>query len=410
MVLILIIALLVLGIVYYQAMQGLFSSVIMAILTVICAAVALNFYEALGQLLLYTRQPAYADALSLVALFVLLLLILRIVLDKVIGGNVVLNHWIDRIGGAAFGFVTGVFCVGIFALTLQMLPLGPSIMGYRPYDERLQRLDRLVPFYPDENIIKFGRMLSAGAFGTAGETPTFAEAHDDLLLELYCWRNRPMRSAKLKGRKQTIHSRMGRLDAMPDDLQVDGAWECPDEYLARWCPKQVHPLLEEGNNLKTIVVRAVIHADAREDEDAGQAVNWFVLPATHFRLVGATGRSFYPVGYLTYLDKNSATARTEASSLGKNVSPRDWKFIGPTRNDEDTAYRLTDLSVDRPWLGKGKALVVDWVYRIGEKEIPSYMVFRRTAKADVPKLPAIKKSAGELFSKKFADKALGRKL
>ena len=272
MILILIMALLVLGIVYFQAMQGLFSSLIMAILTIICAAVALNFYETLAQSLLYTRQPAYADAVSLMVLFVPPLLILRIVLDKVIGGNVVLNHWIDRIGGAGCGLVTGVFCVGIFALTLQMLPLGPNILGYEPYDEKLQRLDRLAPFYPDENTIKLGRMLSAGAFGTSGETPTFADAHDNLLLELYCWRNRPIRSAKLRGRKQTIHSRMGRLDAMPDYLQVAGIWECPDKYLARWCSRQVHPLLEEGYDLKTIVVRAVIHEDARED-DADEATN-----------------------------------------------------------------------------------------------------------------------------------------
>ena len=51
----------------------------------------------------HTRQPAYADAIALTALFVLPLLGLRFATDGLIAGNVVLARWLDRFGGALVG-------------------------------------------------------------------------------------------------------------------------------------------------------------------------------------------------------------------------------------------------------------------------------------------------------------------
>ena len=90
MVLIILVSLLVLGIAFYQIIQGLFSAMIMTILTVLAAAIAFNFYEPLGDLLV-GRLGAYAHPAALLALFVIPLFVLRELFDRVIRGNVVMG-------------------------------------------------------------------------------------------------------------------------------------------------------------------------------------------------------------------------------------------------------------------------------------------------------------------------------
>ena len=440
MVLILFAAALVLGIAYYQAVQGLFSSLIVAVLTILCAAAAVNFYEPVAAALLYTRQPAYADAIALIVIFVLPLLGLRLAVDKLIAGNVVLDRWLNWGGGALAGLITGMLHVGILMLAMQMLPFGPSLLGYRPFDQTLQRKDRLAPFYPDEFTIGLGKMFSDGTF--RGRR-SFARAHDNLLLELYCARNRPERSRRLKGREK-IRSRLGRFDALPGDLNVEAAYECERQHVEQWCKEgDVHPLLDQeplpyekdkarkGQLRKIVVVRALVDKDAREGRDS-RVENWWMLPATQFRLVSESGRSFYPVGYLTHLAYDKAvdearklSARRAAAinpddkmieitwrgvRLSLWVKPQQWKFIAPTRGKDATRWFFTSLGIEREWRGRKDAIVVDWVYRLPAEEVPAYMVFRRVAKATVPKALAGKEAGKVLFSKEFIDQVLDRRI
>ncbi|GAG00105.1 unnamed protein product, partial [marine sediment metagenome] len=264
---------------------------------------------------------AYADAITLTALFVLPLLGLRIAADLLIVGNVILDRWMDRVGGGLAGLVTGILLVGILMLAVQMLPFGPNLIGYQPFDEMLQRKQRLVPFYPDEFTIGLGKMFSRGAFGGQRE---FAHAHDDLLLELYCARNRPNRERKLKGRTM-LQSRLGRFDAMPGHLKVEAAYEC-EPQLVQGSADDIHPLLRqeplsyEKNKArkpelrKIIVIRTLVDKDVREGRDSQKAANWWLLPATQFRLVSESGRNFYPVGYLTHLDHKQSIKEAKGAS------------------------------------------------------------------------------------------------
>ena len=126
MVLILLALALVIGIAFFQVIQGLFSALIMTILTILSAVVALGYYELLAEMI-YEHQPAHADAAALIALFVIPLLTLRVVSDMFIRGNVVLGVWADRIGGGSLGLITGSVMVGILMIALQMLPFGPSV-------------------------------------------------------------------------------------------------------------------------------------------------------------------------------------------------------------------------------------------------------------------------------------------
>lgn len=368
MVLIIAVLLLVAGIAFYQAVQGLFSALIMAILTVLCAAVAFEFYESLAGTL-YTRQPAHADAGALIALFVIPLLVLRIVIDRFFPGNVVTGTWADRIGGGALGIFTGMIVVGVLAVALQMLPLGPRFLMYRPYNDALQRVQTLAPFYPDDFTVGLMNVLSGGAFGCEPRK-SYRHVHDDLLLELFCARNQieQTREVDLEDRQE----RIGRMDALPDSLQVLGLYEPNEPDWADDVPR--NPLMDKLTGSRIVIVRVAVNESARGTD------NWWRLPATHFRLVTREGkltsgpiRSHYPVAYMTaYEGKQDYSGNVTRSDVPA------WKPVPAPL--EDTLAQVGKLAVQRGWSSEGPGkLVVDWVYRIGLNDTPAYMVFRRVA-------------------------------
>ena len=358
--------LLILAIALYQSIHGLFSAVIMAFLTTICAVVALGCYEWLGPAFLYSTQPAYADALSLIVHFVIPLLILRTVFDKLIVGNAPIGAWADRASAGALGIYIGMVMVGILTIALQMLPYGGSVMGYTPFDSSLQRVDRL---YCDEFAL--GVFKSTASLAS---DQSFTEIHDDLLRELFCGRN----TAGLNG----------RVDAKTDALMIPAAFKPGDKW------KQVvgHDDLPEDPDRLTgksdvLIVKTAVSNSTRS---ANKEDGWYRLPGTHFRLVTGSGTSLYPLGYITQVD-------------GK------WK-LHPAAGEGGKA-QIADLCVVRRFESE-KFQQIFWVYRLpgadtGEADFddtdevdpdkaaeakadraemyaPQYMVFRRTARMLVP--------------------------
>ncbi len=345
MVLIIVAALLIAGIAFFQILQGLFSALIMTILTILCAALAFALYEPAASLL-YTRQPAFADAVALMAIFILPLLGLRILFDKFLGGNVVVGLWADRIGGGVLGLITGMIMVGVLAVGIQMLPLDASVMTYKPFDDSLQRQRGLAPFYCDEFTLGLMKTLSAGSLKA---TRKLSESHDNLLLETFCARN--------------TAGKLGRVDTGPDALLGVGVYPGPERRLALWLEDVPdNPLLEPGEITKVLIVRCDIDQSACDPSDATDRTSRWRLPATHFRLVSAAGLSYYPVAYMTY-------------------GPGGWKAHPPPI--EDQKAQIAKLIVVRPYRGD-RPLTVDWVYRIPKGEEASYVTFRRVARKDAP--------------------------
>ena len=350
MVLIVVAALLILAIAFYQVAQGLFSALVMAILTVLSAAAAFAFYEPLAELL-YSRQPTCADAISLIATFVLPLLVLRIVLDRFVGGNVVLGVWPDRVFGGALGLITGTIMVGVLTIAVQMLPFGTSVMTYKPFDDSLQRQQSLAPFYCDQATVGLMKVLSAGSLSGSRR---FAAVHDDLLLETFCARN--------------TAGKFGRVDALPDALGKIEVFNAPDSQLAPWRNDvPANPLMAKNQPYKDVIVRCRIDKSARDESGAGDGEQRWRLPATHFRLVTENGQSHYPVAYLTF----------EAGVWQAHYVVKEGKT------------QVAQLVVVRPAKKEMDSLIVDWVYRIPNDEKPQYVVFRRTAK----------QAAGKAYSK-----------
>ena len=383
MILIVLAMCLVLGIAFYQvATQGLFSALIMAILTIMCAAAAFTFYEPLAAKLLYTRQPAHADAVVLIALFVIPLLVLRIVMDRFFHRNVVLGVWADRIGGGALGLITGMVLVGVLLIALQMLPVGSGFLTYEPFDGNLQRNQRLWPFCPDEFTLGLMDILSAGALsGTEERTPS--SVHDDLILELFCARN--------------TAGKNGRVDAKPGQIKVVGAF-APKNLWADCLPDS--PTLEENVTNQVIIVIVDVSEKARDKD------NWWRLPLTHFRLISNAGKSHYPlgnfvIGEVSRVEQTSTivphrlegiTDKPEKDGSRRSSRRSRRKGIDVLQNDEkmELPDDLTNLIIQRNWDKGPEELRLNLVYRLPLKEKPAELVFRRVARDKIGKMkPAL---------------------
>ena len=127
MLLIILILLLTLGIAFWQLSQGLFSTLIMLILSIAATMVAFNFYEPLGNYFFTSvfdqKYPMYIYATSLIGLFTVTLLVLRILFDWLIPGNVLFEMWPNRIGAGVLGIMVGMVLTGVLTIAIQMLPV-----------------------------------------------------------------------------------------------------------------------------------------------------------------------------------------------------------------------------------------------------------------------------------------------
>lgn len=131
MILSVLMVVLVLAIAFRQSSLGLFSALIMAVLTLCCAAGAIGWHEYLAANFLAPYwKPDYSHAIALAAAFGVPLVLLRLLFDRTITRACLLPVMIDRIGGAACGLITGLVMTGVAALALQMVPFGRSIIGY----------------------------------------------------------------------------------------------------------------------------------------------------------------------------------------------------------------------------------------------------------------------------------------
>lgn len=340
MLLIVLAVILTVAIAYFQVIQGVFSALIMTILSVLCALAAFNYYESLAQVVRgWGLASTYIYPVSLMAIFCISLLALRIVFDLLFLSNMALGTWIDRIGGGALGIITSMILVGMLAIAMQMLPWDASILGYKPYDDSLQQAKSLAPFNSDRFVLGMVDYLSAGSVG--GDGRRFTQVHPDYLLELQANRNRC--------------DLAGRCDALDNAMQVAGIYTVPADNKGNLPPWLADNTSPETN---TYIVRVSVDVNAKDPD------GWYRLPATHFRLVTETNGGYhfyYPAAFLTF-----------SRNLPKNEK-NGWKAIAP----ESQATAIGGLVIERQEAG---ILTVDWVYKVPAGQTPQMIVFRNMSK------------------------------
>lgn len=121
------------------AVQGFFGALVMAVLTVVCAATALGTHEYVtNQWLagwLNGWNSDYAFPISLILLFGVPLLVLRLIFDRLFRRACLLSALMDKVGAGLAAVVTAMVMVGLLAIALQMIPFtNGSILGWSRID------------------------------------------------------------------------------------------------------------------------------------------------------------------------------------------------------------------------------------------------------------------------------------
>lgn len=194
----------------FWAYQGLFSSVIMLVETVVACMIAFLYYEDVNTLWEGSISPGIGLPLALMALFLIVLLGLRMFTDKFIPGEVKVPLYVDRAAGGACGFFTGLILIGTALISIEMLPIGSSVFGFERFttDDEGNIEENNFTLSPDRFTAGMVSMLSNQRFG--GDNPFF-QARPDLVLELYSGRAAPQSEA--------------RVFLPPDALVVKHYWE-----------------------------------------------------------------------------------------------------------------------------------------------------------------------------------------
>jgi hypothetical protein len=358
--------LLLAGIVFFQSTQGLFSGLIMALCTLAATLVAFTYYEPLAAKFGNTELQ-FLQPLCLVLLTAVPLLVLRILMDKFLPGNVVPSMWVDRIGGGIFGLVTGLLLVGTLAVAAQMLPWGRGVAsigsGYEAFDDKLERQNSFLVDLPTNFTLGAVKLMSS-AGAVRGES-SFAMLHDDLVLEMWGSRNRDEEGGKAPtktwARDEVKVKDVVRSPVLPDCLTVIKFVDATKQPLANGTFGTRAPLwpldlsASEGRS-HVYVARVTVCRDGADGD------GWWRMRGTNFRLVTTDGSSYYPVGYL--MRKGSWTIVEDPNGIGH-------------------------LEINRPSSDKDHRLAMDWVYRVpnppgsDQPRRPWFISFRRLANMPV---------------------------
>jgi hypothetical protein len=281
----------ILGYVYW--VQGLVSGLISAMCALFAATLAISLAEPVMMKLLGGRLADTGYSLTLCGLFVLLYLVLRVIVDKLVPGNVRFPALMDHIGGAVGGLVSGVIGGGILAIATQSLPLGTNPLGTtrfqlssrtqinitndRGNSYETQVIDEIkngstadnnragmyLPF--DNWLVAITNRLSDGAL--AGDA-SFAAAYPDFLDELAVSRAGVPAGAKhvaLNGGANRNDVTVDKLFVLPGTAklpQVDG-----EIKIVRPTDLQNLPRTATAENGLYLIVRAKLASDAADKDN-----------------------------------------------------------------------------------------------------------------------------------------------
>ncbi len=308
--------LVMLGIIFFQTIHGLFSALIMATLCVVCGTLALGLHEVLANDLLYGLLGDYSYAISMAALFVVPLIAFRVLLDKIIPRSTLLPSLLDRGGATVLGIITGMVTAGVLAISIQMLPWGGTIMGF----DRIDADGDVHAMWlgPDEFTVN----LCGGLAGsTLGNGPSFFADHPDFLTELYWFRNAETSGSNISVPEGSVsfEKKLGYTPAMVK-AESSGSGR-------RNSGLKVDPLDGPAAGHKWMVVGIKVSADGKDSDGKYRA------SATQARVVGTTG--------------DDETVQYTLCGFGSNqenvfVSSEGWPSWGNTTGRFDLVFEVPD--------------------------------------------------------------------
>lgn len=337
-----VIILFILAMIYMGTVQGLFSSFLHLMVVIAAGTLAFAVWEPLTLSLLLKYVPVLAWTLGLLVPFGLILLILRMVSDKLIPGNAQFPGIANLLIGGGCGMLSGMLTAGIAVIGLGFLPFGPDLGGFQPYSVGgggvIQKTDSKLWVPVNSIAANFYGTLSRGAFSTS--TP-MAEYKPDLDLQMSLIR---------------VRLDFVSIVAAPEAVEVTGAYIADVSTLTEASPALAEAL---GPKFKQPGTKLVIvdteWSLVKGTYDGDRALR---LPSSHVRLIAKStepgnkdvqlvgpvgfakpigdGRVFYPYD----------SASQEAFSTTPNCT-FGWVFVVPA--DMEPLYpQVRLLRLDMP--------------------------------------------------------------
>ena len=388
----------VLGITFMNSMFGLYSGLINLFSCVLSAAVAFGFFEPLNNLFVqsFHLHPAYTEPFALVLPFAVTLLVLRLLADNLIRGNVRVPMYVDWAGGAVCGFFIAQICVGVMTLSFLLLPWGGRVAMYQPIERDSDNATD-----PDTGRVHFNEKqlwLQSDRFTVAlidllgkGSLSNWVDEKRNDLATVYPdfpqWVRWTGNTVQLESLTAPIVDEKG--DGFKNGIKVESWWPqkgAPTSLAYRKVapskgndkPEQVEKLYDKdfkyklGLGKQLIGARLTLRRDSA-DRDGSQQVHRF--RPTMLRVVGRLRDE--PRDYVAQIIGGAD------SYLGENLRVA----------DPDANFTIPAPDIVR----------VDVYFEVDEGFVPRFIEYRRHARAALTKAEAAKEPPGERIAAPVRD-------
>lgn len=357
---ILLMFILLFAIAYFQATQGLFSALVMLILTICCAAASFGSFEEIASMdyCITYIGPDLAHPVALGLIFGVPLLVLRLVFDKVIRRSCLLPAMVDRVGAGLCGFLTSLIMVGMIATCLQMIPLGESIIGYQRFVPAIKNSEQPPP-KPNEAERNLWLQPDHFAAGTASHLSNGIFSHQQEFSQVY------PNFIQQAGWVNTLNHEVSRY-AEPRSIKVVSSE--PLEYVYNLTPGRprddtenvYEPISAEGSN-QFQMVRVELKHDAKD----ARKNHHFTL--RQFRLVGRDG----PEGRWEQHHPVAIQQADEAQPINRHIRYKKFRRKDWPVYDEIFAPR------------KDNKNQVEIVFDVSKRFVPEFLEYKRSARTSV---------------------------
>jgi len=326
---------------YYHYLQGFFSAGISAFFAAVAAIVAVACHEVLIDMLNRGAFSDYANGITLAALFAAVYIVLRLISDKLIPGNVQFPLWVDRIGAVTCGIVAGVFAAGIVAIVAQTMPFGPAVALHERYPITHDKQVMMKLGRGGLEYAKFSEMPDEGENFLENRANGLLLPADEILLKLVShvsgpngplYMGRPWSSVHPDYLQELFGQRIGiqsgaKRTALANTMVVSGVFKADSfqqDDPERWMkdgnavgvrgvkdspPKPLPAIHKPQPDNVLLVVRATFDSVNADEKNSLLSIS----PAS-VRLV-AGGRNYFPIGTL------------EAGAILMRNAPDDYLFI-----------------------------------------------------------------------------------
>ena len=327
----------------YLANQGALSALLLFISALFAGLLALGLHEILGSVM-ESWRPDYARGVMFLGVYFLTFSILRFTSDSLVGKNIVLPIWMDRVIGGFIGLFAALLIVGTTVVGIELLPVQEAIFGEHSMveinpgsaDQTGASRSGLSPMAIPQGMAR--AMLAAGsdhAMGGGGLAKSFSDLHPDFATEL-------------TGYRHVVQT--GSHTTLPADLLDVGS-----AYVATADTAKHYGLPQAPAGRQLLIVRTLIKKGPGQPDGSEDVDGCLRLSTSQVRLVSTDARGNvsqnYPIGYL-----HQGTVFTALSlSTGHLVD---------TYNTKNEA-------------------VYDWVFNVDESAAPAFIEVKQSARVAV---------------------------